>query len=438
MTTLGIRREDKSRWERRVPIVPADVESLHRDHGLDVIVQPSAIRTYDDDAYTAAGARVTESLDEATAIFAVKEVPIDCLLPERTYAFFAHVIKGQPYNMPLLRKLLDLRITLVDYERIADRHGHRLVKFGLEAGQAGMLDTLWALGRRLEVEGFTTPLRQIRQAYRYADLADAKAQLRAIASALEDGLAGARLAAPLVFGFTGRGSVSQGAQEIFDLLPHELVEPEELADVVASGRRDRLAKVVFDKRHLAAPREPGHEFNEAEYHQHPERFRGRLHEFLPHLTALVNGIYWTEDYPRFVTKAEIAAQWQAGQRRLRVIGDITCDIDGAIELTYKSTQPDAPVYTFDPDSGGYSDGLEAPGVVVMAVDNLPCELHRDASDHFSHALRDFVPAITAADITKPLRKLDLPPAIERAVITHRGRLMPDYRDLEHALDAAGV
>lgn len=442
MPLVGVRREDKSRWERRVPLVPVDVEELHREHGLDFVVQPSEIRTYPDDDFAAAGARIDESLDDATTIFAVKEVPLDLLQAEKTYAFFAHVIKGQRYNMPLLRRLLDLRITLIDYERIVDQQGHRLVKFGLEAGQAGMLDTLWALGQRLAIEGLETPLRDVRQAYKYDHVAHAKREVEAIGRRLGEGLAAAdargALDGPLVVGFTGRGSVSQGAQEIFDLLPHELVEPEELDEVVESGRRDRLFKVVFDKRHLATPIDPARRFIEVEYHQHPERFRGRLHEFLPYCTALVNGIYWTDSYPRFVKKSQIVDQWRRGVRRLKVIGDITCDIDGAIELTVKPTQPDAPTYVFDPETGAFHDGLERRGVVVMAVDNLPCELHRDASDQFSESLRDYVPAIAAADISKPLDELDLPPEIERAVITHRGALTADYRGLRRHLEAAGV
>lgn len=437
--SIGIRREDKSIWERRVPLVPADLGWLRREHGIEALVERSERRVYVDAAYADAGARLVEvgALAEADAIFAVKEVPRDLLVPERIYAFFAHVIKGQPYNMPLLRTLLDRRITLIDYERIADGHGHRLVKFGVEAGQAGMLDGLWALGRRLQLEGRETPLLELRQAHRYEGVDEAKAVLRALALRIaERGLDPGD--GPLVVGFTGRGSVSQGAQEIFDLLPHEVVEPERLAEVAAEPARDRLIKVVFDKRHLAMPIDPAKRFVEVEYHHHPERYRGRLHDFLPFVHTLVNGIYWTEDYPRFVSREAVRTLWARSERRLRLVVDITCDIDGAIELTHRATQPDDPVYVFDPERDVFLDGAEADGVAVLAVDNLPCELPRDASDHFSEALRDFVPAIATADIEKPLGRLDLPPEVERAVVTHRGKLTLDYRYLEKDLAAAGV
>lgn len=432
MGIVGIRLEDKSIWERRVPLVPADVEAL-RESGLSFKVQPSALRIYGDASYTSAGADVQEDLSSAEVIFAVKEVPIPLLLENRAYCFFAHVIKGQPYNMPLLKELLDRKITMIDYERITDGHGHRLVKFGLEAGQAGMIDSLYTLGVRLAREGVENPFSSVTQAYCYDDLADAKVKIEAVGEVLKKGLD--LPDGPLVVGFTGRGSVSQGAQDVFDLLPHEIVEPEDLPAVMQRPERDRIFKVVFDKRHLARPTEEGRPFVETEYHQHPERFEGRLHEYLPYLTVLMNGIYWTEDYPKFVTKAHVRDCWAKGQTRLKVIGDVTCDIDGAVELTYKPTQPDQPTYIYDPSTDAFVDGLDGPGVAVLAVDNLPCELSRDASDNFSRSLRDFVPAIARADYTAPFEKLDLPPAILRAVITHRGKLTPEYTYLREHLDA---
>jgi saccharopine dehydrogenase (NAD+, L-lysine-forming) len=152
---IGIRREDKNRWERRVPLVPADLGRLVREEGLEFVVQPSSIRTYKDEHFTGVGCRVEEDLSPAKVVFAVKEIPLDLLEPETAYVFFSHVIKGQSYNMPLLQRLLDLRCTLIDYEKIADDRGRRLVFFGRQAGQAGMIETLYALDRRLRWEAST-------------------------------------------------------------------------------------------------------------------------------------------------------------------------------------------------------------------------------------------------------------------------------------------
>jgi len=143
---IGIRREDKNRWERRAPLTPAHVQELVREQGRSVVVQPSPLRIYLDDDYRAAGAVVDEDLSGCRVILAVKEVPPPLLIPGRTYLFFSHVIKGQASNMPMLRQVLERRCTLIDYEPILDRHGRRLIFFGRHAGYTGMIDALWAEG----------------------------------------------------------------------------------------------------------------------------------------------------------------------------------------------------------------------------------------------------------------------------------------------------
>ncbi|MDA8017223.1 MAG: bifunctional lysine ketoglutarate reductase /saccharopine dehydrogenase family protein [Thermoanaerobaculia bacterium] len=436
--SIGIRREDKSAWERRAPLVPADVAELVAA-GYEVLVQPSDIRVFSDDEYREAGASVDEDLSSAGVILAVKEVPIPLLVPERTYLFFAHVIKGQEHNMPLLRRMLDLGITLVDYERIADADGRRLVKFGRQAGQAGMVETLHALGHRLAAEGIETPLADVRQPFHYGSLEAVRQALSQVASTIETGFRPPS-DGPLVFAFTGRGSVTQGAWEVFERLPYELIAPEDLPRRLADhdGLQRSLLAVRLEKRHLATPKDPDKEFEEAEYRAHPERYRGRLHRLLPYFTALVNGIYWDEDFPRFVTRRAMREMWRRGDRKLRVIGDISCDIEGSVELTHEATQPDAPCYVYDPESDSFHAGLDGPGVAIMAVDNLPCELPIDASREFSVPLRGFVPALADADWSVPYGALSLPSALRRAVITHRGELTPDYHYLERHLELAGL
>lgn len=435
---IGIRREDKSEWERRAPLVPADVADLIAA-GHEVFVQPSEIRVFTDDEYRGVGARVQEDLSPAQVILAVKEVPIPLLIPERTYLFFAHVIKGQDYNMPLLRRMLDLGITLVDYEKIADANARRLVKFGRQAGQAGMVETLRALGMRLAAEGHETPLAEIRQPFRYGSMEKIREAFLPVAGAIESGFE-PPADGPVVVAFTGRGSVTQGAWEVFEQLPHELVSAEDLPQRLEEhrGLQRGLLAVRLEKRHLAAPKDPDQDFDESEYREHPERYVGRLQRFLPHFSALVNGVYWTEDYPRFVTRKAVREMWRRDERKLRVIGDISCDIEGSVELTHESTQPDAPTYLYDPERDSFHAGLDAPGIAVMAVDNLPCELSIDASKEFSTPLRGFVPALAAADWRAPFAELNLPSALRRAVVTHRGELTPDYHYLERHLELAGL
>lgn len=438
MTVIGIRLEDKNEWERRTPLVPGDVAELVSGHGLRVLVEPSEQRIHADGEYLAAGAELASGLDEARVIFAVKEVPPEKLLPERAYVFFAHVIKGQKRNMRLLEGLLEKQVTLIDYECIADGDGNRLISFGREAGQIGMIESLHALGRRLEWEGNATAISDVRRAFQYEDADEAKAAVAGVGERLARGFAVDD--PPLVAGFTGRGRVSRGAQEIFDLLPHEEVRPEDLAELEETGGRcDRFYKVVFGKQHLAQPREPGRAFDEDEYRHHPERFRGgRLVRYLPHLTLLMNGVFWTDAYPRFFTRQEASAMWMAGGRKLRVIGDVSCDTRGSIEINHRPTTPTSPTYVFDPIANAFHDGYEGPGIIVLAVDNLPCELPRDSSRNFSEVLSGLVPAIARADYRRPFADLDLPPAILNAVVTHQGRLTPGYEYLEEYLEGIGL
>jgi alpha-aminoadipic semialdehyde synthase len=429
---IGIRREDKNRWERRVPLVPADLAELQTKHGLRFLVQPSPIRVYDDERYRAAGITVTENLDPASIIFAVKEIPLELLHPGKTYVYFAHVVKAQPYNMPMLERLMDLGCSLVDYERITDEENRRLIFFGRHAGSAGMIDTLRALGQRLAVEGIPTPLSEIRSAHDYHSLPEAKAHLHYLGRRISrDGLP--ESLTPLVFGFSGYGNVSQGAQEILEFLPVTEISVSGLPSAAAAQPDDRasLLKVVFKEEHLVEPVQPGGSFDLRDYYEHPERYRGVFERYLPYLDVLVNAIYWEARYPRLVTAEWARKAYAPGERpRLRVIGDISCDIEGSVELTHKSTPPDHPCYVYDPSDGSARDGVEGNGPVIMAVDNLPCELPRESSNSFSEQLKGMVPVLAAADWSADLAEIGLPPHLERALIVHRGELAPAYAYLE--------
>ncbi len=426
---LGIRREDKSKWERRAPLAPEHVRELREREGVTTVVQPSDIRVFADDEYREAGAVVDEDLSACNLVVAVKEIPTELLRHQKAYMYFSHTIKGQPYNMGMLRRLLELGCTLLDHEKVTDDQGRRLVLFGVHAGLAGMIDSLWALGRRLELEGHPTPLRRIGQTYTYESLAAAEDQLREIGRELRrDGLP-AELG-PAVVGIAGYGNVSRGAQHILDLLEPRTVEPSELGGLEPS----RLYKVVFKEEHMVEPR-GGEPFDLGTYYRAPEGFRPTFDRYLDDLTLLVNCIYWEDRYPRLVTFEDLRRLYAPGSApRLRVIGDISCDVEGSIQATVKPTQPDAPVYVFDPHREEALDGFEGAGPVVMAVDNLPCELPREATESFGAALLPLIPAAATADFRLDFDALALPPALKRSVIVHRGELTPDFRYLERYLE----
>ncbi|MCG3206777.1 MAG: hypothetical protein FOGNACKC_00376 [Anaerolineae bacterium] len=433
--TIGIRREDKNKWERRVPLTPTHVQQLIQQHGLNVVVQPSPIRALPNDAYGAAGANVQEDLSPADVVLAVKEIPVDLLLPNKTYLFFSHTIKGQSYNMPLLQKLLDLNCQLIDYERIVDEHNRRLIFFGRHAGLAGMIDTLHTLGQRLAAEGIDTPFNDIKLTYQYGDLATAQQAIRQAGRRIaEEGLP--LQLTPLVVGVAGYGNVSRGAQEILDLLPTQTISPTELPALADEGqaKRNVIYKVIFKEIDTVEPLAEGQPFDLPEFFQHPERYRSQFEQYLPHLSVLVNCIYWDTPYPRLLTKDKARQMYTAGPApKLRVIGDISCDIEGGIEVTVKATHLDAPAFVWDPATDTAVDGVDGVGPVVMAVDNLPCELPIEASTSFGDGLLPLIPALAATDFSADFDSVALPPALKRATIVYHGQLTPDYAYLAEFL-----
>lgn len=428
---VGIRREEKNVWERRSPLIPEQVGRLIGEHGLQFTVQHSDIRVFSDDEFREVGARVSEDVSDCGLVLGVKEIPAAAFQAGQTYAFFAHVIKGQLHNMPMLARMMALGCSLVDYEKITDDSGRRLVFFGRFAGIAGMVDTLAGLGQRLSRLGFTTPFARIRLAHEYGRVELAKAAVESVGrDIVEQGLS--EPLSPLVIGVTGYGHVAKGSWEILDALNATEVEPVDLPALAATGDRHAVYRVMFREEHMVEPVRLGHRFDLKEYFSRPELYRSRFEEHLPYLTALANCIYWDSRYPRLVTR-DWLKQAFANRPRLTIIGDISCDIEGSIEATVRATDPGRPFFTFEPGSGRVRDGIEGPGVVVMAVDNLPCELPFDASREFGTALVPFVPALARADFTRPLDQLKLPGPVRRALILHRGQLTPEFAYIERFL-----
>lgn len=425
---IGIRREDKNPWERRVPLIPAHSGEIIRKFPLDIWLQPSEIRIFPDKNFIGEGARIEEDLSSCSVVFAVKEIPLDFFQPGKTYMFFSHTIKGQAYNMPMLKKMMDLKCTLIDYERVVDEKGQRLVFFGLQAGQAGMIDTLWAYGQRLQKLGQHNPFEDVRLAYQYDSLADAKRSIGKVGEHIErSGLQPAQT--PMICGFAGYGRVSLGAQEIFDLLPADEIKPDDLEAFFKGGdfRSDKVYKVVFKEEHMVTPRSKSGRFDLQEYYDHPERYGSIFEKYLPFLSVLVNCIYWTPSYPHFVSKEFLRQLWEKDRApRLKVIGDISCDVEGAIECTLYATNPGDPVYVYDPIEQNATPGPDGRGVVIMATDNLPAELSLESSLFFSDVLSPFVPAIAMADYSGSFDDCDLPYPIKRAVILYQGEFTPEY------------
>jgi len=432
---IGIRHEDKYVMERRAPLTPKHVERLIKNKKLDFIVQTSEKRVFADEEYIKAGAKIAKDLKKCSVIFGVKEMPESFFEVEKTYVFFSHVIKGQPYNMPMLRKMMELKCNLIDYERVIDEQGKRLIFFGRYAGLSGMINSLWSLGLRLKEAGYNTPFSRIRQAHHYSSLAEVREVISLVGQEIAEKGMPEELR-PFTVAFTGYGNVSQGAQEILGLLPVKEISPEKLLSLKRRGKLpdNLIYKIVFKEEHLVESVDETEEFDLQEYYASPEKFRSTFEKYIPHIDVLINCIYWDSRYPRLVTKDYLQKLFAAGTPKLKVIGDISCDVNGSIECTEKGTEIEDPIFVYHPETGTHTMGHKGNGVLVMAVDILPSELPRDSSAGFADVLVNYVKAIADCDFSEEFESLDLPRAIKSALILHRGELTHPYQQLKSHLN----
>jgi len=241
---------------------------------------------------------------------------------------------------------------------------------------------------------------------------------------------------PLTVGIAGYGNVASGVREILSELPTREVKPGNLETAFEDASPHCLYQTTFREEDLVETKD-GSAFELQDYYDHPEGYSSVFDKFLPKLTVLMNCNYWDERYPRLVTKERLRAMWSGDTPpKLRVIGDLGCDVEGAVECTLKCTEPSDPVYVYDPNDDTISSGVDGSGPVVLAVDILPAELPREASEEFTSALGSFLPALARANFDVPFSELALPPELLGAVIAHRGKLTPDYRYIEAHLSVA--
>lgn len=430
MNTIGIRHEDKYKFERRTPIIPNHVKELTENEGISFSVESSDKRIFSDQEYRDAGAAITDDLSDCDVIFGVKEMPENYFEEGKAYIFFSHVIKGQPYNMPMLKELVKKRATLIDYEKIEDDDGRRLIFFGRFAGLAGMINTLWAAGQRFLAQGIEAPLSSIKQTYQYSSLDEAKSHIQGAGRQIaEDGLPDS--IKPLIIAVTGDGNVSQGALEILDQIPGDFISAEDLKNGNFDSDQNIIKVNLLVNDYMIPAGNQKFELNH--FIKNPELYTSAIEDYLPEINIFVNGIYWDEKYPRLITKTWIGKMVKSGRLKLHTIGDISCDIHGSVECTEIATTIEDPVFIYDPLADSFEMGFEGDGVAVMAVDILPSELPREASAHFSESLMPFMKHIAKTDFSASFKELNLPEAIKKAVIAHDGSLTPNYRYLESSL-----
>ncbi len=417
---VGILRETKE-FEHRAPLVPSDVEWLVK-RGVKVEVESSPGRVFSDRDYKKNGALITDRIKDASLLIGIKEPRVQDLHSKKIYMVFSHTAKGQKYNMPLLKACLREKISLVDYERIADLYGNRLVYFGRFAGICGIVDTLHHLGGKLEWKGIKNPFSLIQPAYKYKSLDRLKESLAEVNDRIRvKGLP--KELSPFVVGITGHGNVSRGVQEILDLFRPVEVHPRRMMEFIERQKKQthRIYKIVFLREEKFRSKEGGGFYFE-EYLKDPKKFESNLDYYLPYINVLFHTAYWDNKFPRLVTRKMINNLSKQEPFRLEFIGDLSCDIKGSIEITYKTTSPEKPTFTYDPVTKKYTDGHKSNGVSVLAIDNLPAELPADASDDFSGLIRDYVYQIAAHGINDITNHMAIPAEIRNAVVTQNGSL----------------
>lgn len=399
---IGLIREGKIPPDKRVAFTPLQAEEIEqRFPGVKVVCQQSEVRAFRDEEYRDLGIEVASDIGDCDVLMGIKEVQIKDLIANKVYLFFSHTLKKQPYNRDLLRAILKKNITLIDYEALKDRHGNRLVAFGRFAGIVGAYNALLTYGKRFN-------LYSIRRAYECFDVNDLKRELRKVKLS------------PVKIILTGAGRVGRGAMETLDSADIRKVSA---YDFLATTF-DEPVYVQLSSADYHVRKEGGH-FNREEFHNHPERYDSTFKAFAAAADVLIAGAYWNPRAPVLFTPKDM----QDKDFRIRVVADITCDINGSIPSTKRASSIVDPLYDYDP----VTDSVQPPltddkFVTVMAIDNLPCELPRSASEEFG---RDLIDKILPRLITE-----DKENVIARATVTRNGKLTKHFRYLEDYVSPA--
>ncbi|EAS01335.1 lysine-ketoglutarate reductase saccharopine dehydrogenase enzyme, putative (macronuclear) [Tetrahymena thermophila SB210] len=439
---VGVRAEDKSHWERRVPIIPKHVREIHDKYPyIKFIVEPCTKRVFSNKEYENAGAIISSDLTNCSLIICVKEVPIEKLYPQKTYMFFSHTIKAQKQNMAALDDMIQKKIRLIDYEKITDEKNNRLVAFGRFAGIAGTIDYLSGLGQYLMTKSISTAFLNISMSYKYFNLEQAYLHLKSVGQQLESQEIPKELR-PLVFAVTGTGRCANGAWEVLENLPIKKVSPDELKalhdDIDNPAHATTIYCCSILPEHMVEHSEHKDHFEKKHYYENPHEYVPIFHEkYLPYISSIFHNMYWDYKFPRLITDQHMKELAQKGKSKLLGISDVTCDLEGSIEFLKKFTTPDQPFYVYEPIEQKIYDDLKYRdnGILYLALDFLPCELPFDASTHFSNHLKEWIPNIAESDISLHIEESGLIDCIKRAVITHNGDLTHAYQYIRKLRDA---
>lgn len=358
---IGILREEKTPEDNRVPLTPSQCRTLMEEHSkIWVAVQPSEHRCFTDDEYRNQGIAVREDLSDCDLLLGVKEIPPVLLIPNKTYMIFSHTIKKQAHNRKLLRAVLEKKIRLIDYECLKDETGKRIIAFGRWAGIVGAYNTIRTIGLRTG----RFDIKPMFQCHNFAE-----AQKEFIKLDLP----------PWKIVLSGDGRVSEGAAFLLDIMKIRKVDPH-------SFLYKEFDETVYTQLHTKDMyyRDGEEEFDTINYHAHPELYKSTFYPFTKAADVFINGIYWDKRIPVFFTEEQMREK----DFNIKVIGDITCDIapEASVPSTIRSTIIEEPVFGYDAQTCTECEPYQSDSIDVMAIDNLPNELPRDASEDFGNML----------------------------------------------------
>lgn len=397
---IGILKEGKVPIDHRVPIMPLQAAEIKNKYPeVDVVCKRSDIRCFDDQDYSKEGIKLVDDISDCDVLVGVKEIPIPELIADKTCFFFSHTIKKQAYNKDLLREVLKKNIRLIDYETLTNKEGQRIIAFGRYAGIVGAYNGLWTYGRRYN-------LFDLRRAHECFDLEDMKTEY-------------AKIKLPKIkIVITGGGRVAKGAIEVMNGIGIRQVTPGRFV----SEDFDEPVFTQINSRDYNK-HSTGKDFHRDEFFNQPENFESDFAQYAQCADILVACAYWHPKAPVLFTNEEAVQK----DFKIKVIADVTCDIEGSIPSTKKPTTIDDPIFDYEPTLGIVVPALSDEGnITVMSVDNLPCELPRNASEDFGRELVD--------NVLPNLIGQDKDGVIERATITENGKLTKHYAYLQDYVD----
>ena len=396
---FGIIKERKNPPDRRVVFTPEELQRLQNEHPeAKIKVESSDIRIFTDQQYADFGIEIATDMTDCDVLFGVKEVPLDALIPNKKYFFFSHTIKKQPHNRKLLQAILDKKIDLYDHETIVDENFKRLIGFGRYAGIVGAYNGIRAFGIKFEL--FSLP----------------KAETLSGKDALVQKLK-RQILPPIKIVLTGHGKVGNGAKEILDAMKIKEVSAENyLTKVYTEPVYTQLDILDYNKRLDGKPS------SKENFYKNPTEYISDFERFTKVSDIFMAGHFYANDAPVILTLEML----RANDNKIKVVADISCDVDGPIACTIKASTIAEPLFGFHPVENKEVDVFHPAAIVVMSIDNLPCELPKDASEGFGEMFMEHViPAFFNGDKDGILERAKV---TENGYLTERFQYLKDYAE----------